>query len=191
MVMVRPRDGGFFYDDTEFASMLEDVRIFASEGVEGLVFGLLMPDGTIDTERCRILVEAAGEREKVFHRAFDLVPDWRKAMDELVAIGFDRILTSGQAPDALKGSETIREMVEYASGRIEILPGGGIRPHNVPYLLRATGCTQAHSSASRTNLDISVNANPAVRFRSFPEISEDEYTATDGETVKALLRMMR
>ena len=127
MAMIRPRDGGFCYTRLEFESMLRDVQILCEEGVDGVVFGVLTADGRVDTERCRILAEAAGDREKVFHRAFDVVPDWREAMEELIDIGFDRILTSGQSPNAILGAETIREMVTYSAGRIEILPGAGIR----------------------------------------------------------------
>lgn len=191
MVMVRPRDGGFCYTESEFASMLEDIQIFASEGADGLVFGVLNSDGTVDIERNRALIKAAGERQKVFHRAFDLVPDWRKAMDELVSLGFDRILTSGQSANALSGAETLKEMVQYSAGRIEILPGGGVRPHNIKDLLDYTGCTQAHSSAATVHTDTSCRANMSICFRSSTEIPEDQYSATDSEMVRALLCAIR
>ena len=191
MVMVRPRDGGFCYTDEEFETMLEDVRIFASEGVDGLVFGVLRADGTVDTERNRILVEAAGEKEKVFHRAFDVVPDWRKAIDELVELGFDRILTSGQAPSAPEGVATLGEMLPYADGRIEILPGGGIRPHNILSVLAESGCTQAHCSAGSVHIDPSCRANPKVHFGSTPDMPEDEYKITDTEKVKELVSLLK
>ncbi len=190
MVMIRPRDGGFCYSEAEFESMLEDLRFFVSEGVEGLVFGVLNDDGTLDIERNRLLVEAAGDRVKIFHRAFDLVPDWRKAMDELVELGFDRILTSGQKTDCIKGAENIKEMVKYAAGRIEILPGGGIRPENVNYILDRTGCSQLHSSASYLKKDVSCGGND-ISFRDISSVSDSEFKAVDTEKVRAMLKMIK
>ena len=187
MAMIRPRDGGFCYTSHEFESMILDMEAFISEGVEGFVFGILNPDGTVDTHRCRILCEKAGDREKVFHRAFDVVPDWRKAMDELIELGFNRILTSGQAASSIEGADTIKEMLEYAAGRIEILPGGGIRPHNIKTLIEITGCTQAHASAGSIRKDTSCAFNTAVHFGPLPDMPEDEYKVTDIEKVKALL----
>ena len=186
MVMVRPRDGGFCYTQREFDCMLEDVKAFAEAGAEGLVFGVLNSDGTVDMERNRALIKAAGERQKVFHRAFDVVPEWRTAMDQLVSLGFDRILTSGQAASALEGAETLREMLEYANGRIEILPGGGIRPYNVRDLLIKTGCTQVHASAGAVHKDPSCGANPRVHFGAMADMPEDEFKITSSEKVLEL-----
>jgi len=191
MAMVRPRDGGFCYTDREFAAMLEDIHSFCQEGVDGLVFGVLRPDGTVDVERCRILCEAAEDRQKVFHRAFDVVPDWRKAMDELIELGFNRILTSGQSPNSILGAETIREMRNYATERIEILPGGGIRAHNIKELLAKTGCTQAHASAGKKYKDTSCAANPEVHFGPLPNMPEDEYSVTDPDMVRNLLKTVK
>ena len=186
MVMIRPRDGGFCYTDREFNAMLSDIEAFGAEGVDGFVFGVLLPDGRIDEERNRILIEAAGNRQKVFHRAFDVVPNWREAMDTLVRLGFDRILTSGQAVNSILGAETIREMREYADGRIEILPGGGIRPHNISSLLSVTGCDQAHASAGTKHTDSSCHANPAVHFGAISDMPDDVYSVTDIQKVMDL-----
>lgn len=185
MAMVRPRCGGFCYTEREFESMLEDVSLFSGAGASGLVFGVLNSDGTLDARRNRMLVEAAGDREKVFHRAFDVVPDWRRAMDELIELGFDRILTSGQAPSAVEGAERLREMVDYAAGRIEILPGGGIRPHNIKELLEKTGCRQAHASAGIVCVDSSCHGAASVHFGA-EGMPEDQYTVTDVKKVRAL-----
>ena len=143
-------------------------------------------DGAIDVERNRLLINAAGNAIKVFHRAFDVVPDWKKAMDELVELGFDRILTSGQAADSIKGAETIREMLEYAAGRIEVLPGGGIRPHNIKQLLETTGCEQVHASAGTVHIDSSCHKNPSFSFGSSDAMAEDEYKLTDVKKVRSL-----
>lgn len=191
MAMVRPREGGFCYSEREFKGMLEDVRAFAEAGVEGIVFGVLLPDGRVDTERSRAIIEAAAGCVKVFHRAFDVVPDWREAMDQLVELGFDRILTSGQATNAVLGAETLKEMVRYAAGRIEILPGGGIRPHNIRDLLEYTGCTQVHASAGAKHTDTSCRGNPLVHFGGLADMPEDRYSVTDIGKVRALLLKIR
>ena len=185
IAMVRPREGGFCYTDAEFKCMLSDMASFVDLGVDGLVFGVLNSDGTVDYDRCAQLIKAAGDKVKVFHRAFDVVPDWKKAMEELIALGFNRILTSGQASNSIDGSETLKEMITYADGRIEILPGGGIRPHNVRKLIEISGCTQIHASASGKHKDTSCLANPNVYFGA-EGMPEDEFSVTDIEKVKAL-----
>ena len=187
MAMVRPREGGFCYTEREFAGMVKDVEALVNAGVEGVVFGVLHPDGTVDAERCRILKEAAGGAETVFHRAMDVTPDWRAALDTLMDIGITRVLTSGQAPSALLGAETLREMVERAGDRIQILAGGGIRPNNAARVAALTGCTQIHGSAGRKCTDPSCRANPDIHFGSPLYLPEDQFSMTDPERVRGLL----
>lgn len=186
MAMVRPRDGGFCYTEKEFQCMLNDVFDFAVLGIEGLVFGVLNADGTVDSVRCAQLVKAAGDRLKVFHRAFDVVPDWKKAMDELIELGFDRILTSGQRANSIEGAATLKEMIAYADGRIEILPAGGIRPNNVKELIEISGCNQIHASAGSKYKDSSCIGNPNVHFGSSVDMPEGEFSVTDIEKVRSL-----
>jgi copper homeostasis protein len=146
MVMVRPRGGDFCYSASEFETMLADTQALVEEGAEGIVFGILNADGTVDEKRCRKMMSAIGKVEAVFHKAMDEVPDWRLALDRLCALGIRRVLTSGQKPTAENGIATIREMFDYAAGRIEILPGGGVRAHNVRTIIEKTGCSQVHFS---------------------------------------------
>ena len=129
MAMIRPREGGFCYSEAEFAVCLEDGRTLLEAGADGLVFGFLREDGRVDEARTRQLTElarAAG-KDAVFHRAIDVVPDWREALDLLAELGVTRVLTSGQEPDVSQGTATVREMIRYAAGRIQILPGAGSR----------------------------------------------------------------
>ena len=150
MAMVRPRPGGFCYSDFEFKTMLADVRLFRDAGMEGIVFGILRQDGTVDRERCGELLAAAKGLAVVFHRAIDRCPDWRAALDTLCDLRFSRVLSSGQKNSAWEGKETLRDMRSYAAGRIEILPGAGIRAHNVCSVIEATGCNQVHFSMRKT-----------------------------------------
>ena len=155
MTMVRPREGGFCYTDAEFATAVEDGKLLLSHGADGLVFGFLHQDGTLDRERTAILADLArtAGREAVFHRAIDVVPDWRAALDELIALGVTRVLTSGQEPDVSLGTATVREMIEYAAGRIQILPGAGITARNMDRIIAETGCRQIHLAAHRPMSD--------------------------------------
>ena len=123
MVMIRPRAGGFCYTQTEVEVMLCDAKLAVEYGADGLVFGILTPDGSVDAERCKRMIEVAQGRQSVFHRAFDVTPDPLKALDQLIDLSFTRVLTSGQEKTASEGIELIRKVIEHASDRIEILPG--------------------------------------------------------------------
>ena len=164
MAMLRPREGGFCYSDTAFRTMLSDGEQLLASGADVLVFGCLTPEGEIDEPRVRALVALCGSRPAVFHRAIDVVPDWRRALEALIHCGVTRVLTSGQAKSAMLGAETIAQMVRFAQGAIEILPGAGVTPDNVLRLLEITGCTQVHLSRRRELRDTSTRANPSLRF---------------------------
>jgi len=125
MVMIRPRAGGFCYTQAEMEVMRHDAKLAVEYGADGLVFGILTPDGSVDTERCKWIIELAGGRQTVFHRAFDVTPDPLKVLDQLVDLGFTRVLTSGQEKTAPEGIELIRRLIVHAGDRIEILPGCG------------------------------------------------------------------
>lgn len=159
VVMIRPRAGGFAYDEYEFDSMLRDMDALGNAGIEGFVFGVLTEDGDIDRPRVAKLVQQAAGKATVFHRAFDFVRRPSRALEQLIDSGVVRILTSGGCETALLGADNILRLVEDAKGRIEILPGGGIRPENVELVLRKTLCNQAHVGASTVVLDPSLAAN--------------------------------
>ena len=185
MTMVRPRAAGFCYSDAEFATMKMDVEHAIGSGADGVVFGCLSADGTIDLSRTRVLRDLAGTRPTVFHRAFDFTPDPFRALDELIDCGVTRILTSGQQPTAVEGADLIRQLIEHARGRIEILPGSGIRAWNVEELLARTGCSQVHLSASKPICDPSAHARPQISFTR-PIPPEDSYHVTDASLVREI-----
>jgi copper homeostasis protein len=147
VTMLRPRAGGFRYDCHEFAAMVGDAERFLDLGVAGIVFGVLDDRGGVDAARCRELVQLAGAAQTVFHRAVDFVADQRAGVDALIETGVSRVLTSGGRPTAAEGALAIRELVGRASGRIEIMPGGGINAGNVVEIVRTTGCAQIHVGA--------------------------------------------
>jgi len=144
-VLVRPRPGGFHYSPGKFSTLRRDAEWFLSQGAGGIVVGALTGDNRIDFDRCAELARNASGRA-AFHRAFDCIADRLTALDELIELGFRRVLTSGGAATAIEGADGIAKLIEAARGRIEVLPGGGVSPANVEELIRRTGCTQVHGS---------------------------------------------
>lgn len=146
-VIIRPRGGDFLYSDTEFAVMKADIAFCKDAGVDGVVIGLLKADGQIDVERTAELIALARPLSVTFHRAFDVCADPFVALEQLVALGVDRILTSGQASTVLEGSEMIEALISRAAGRIGILPGGGITPRNLERIVNLIKPKEVHMVA--------------------------------------------
>jgi len=189
MAMVRPRAGGFCYSGTDFAAMQRDASLLLEHGADGVVFGILDSDGSVDTRRCGKMIELANGRTTVFHRAFDVVPDPMRALDELIEVGFTRVLTSGQQKTAVEGSEPIRKLIDQARGRIEVLPGGGVRAHNVLRLVDTTHCTQVHMTAFSARTDPSTSISP-LTFGSVPGSPSSSYEHVDRETVRQMREIL-
>jgi len=144
-VMIRPRGGSFVYSTAELAEMTRDIERARTMGIGGIVTGVLEPDGGVDVDRTRSLVESAAGLPVTFHRAFDRIRNLPDALEQLIAIGVARVLTSGGAPTALDGASAIAALVAKARGRITILAGGGVREHNVCDLVAQTGVAEVHS----------------------------------------------
>lgn len=187
MVMIRPRGAGFYYTEAEFEAMLKDAEIFAENGADGIVFGFLNEDGTADYERCKKMLDAIGEKETVFHRAIDVVPNCLETVDKLAELGVNRILTSGQEPSSFEGAPMIREMVKTAAGRIEILPGGGIRKNNVKRLVKETGVTQVHFAGHGIRMDNSTGKNTRIYFGGALYPPEDRHEIADLDRLKNII----
>ncbi len=147
--IIRPRGGDFLYTADEFRAMQEDIRIMGKEGVDGVVFGLLTPDGQVDKERTRALVELARPMEVTFHRALDMTSDPERALEDVIACGVQRVLTSGGASSAWAGRKRLQAMVQQAAERTTIVVGGGVRPAQISRLMASTGATEFHSSMRR------------------------------------------
>jgi copper homeostasis protein len=144
MAMVRPRGGDFCYSDVEFLVMREDLAAARELGANGIVLGLLNPDGTIDRDRTRELVALARPLPVTFHRAFDMTRDPFQALDTLIELGVERVLTSGQEPSVIEGLDLIAELVKRAAGRIIVMPGGGITDRNVSRVVAEAGVRELH-----------------------------------------------
>jgi copper homeostasis protein len=144
--IIRPRGGDFLYGKDEFGIMAKDIQYCKQTGCDGVVLGLLNIDGTIDLIRTGDLVELAYPMGVTFHRAFDRCRDPFEALEELIEVGCERILTSGQQPAAPQGVDLIAELNKAADGRITIMPGSGVRKDNIKLIAEKTGCTEFHSS---------------------------------------------
>jgi copper homeostasis protein len=191
VVMIRPRPAGFAYSEAEFQVMLRDTDLALAHGADGIAFGILMADGRIDTDRCRILREKVGDRDAVFHRAFDVTPDAGAALEQLIGLGFRRVMTSGQRPTALQGAGMIKTLMRRAAGRIEVLPAAGINARTVSELLTQTGCEQIHASLRGKRVDSSTRSRPDVTFSSSIASGESEFEATDPAAVAELVGIIR
>lgn len=146
-VLIRPRGGDFLYTPEEVDAMVEDIRACREAGAHGVVIGALTPDGDIDLPACRRMVEAAGDMSVTFHRAFDLCRDADEALEAIIGLGCDRLLTSGQAASALEGVDLLRRLHDKAAGRLIILAGGGVSPDNAAEILEKSGTNEVHASA--------------------------------------------
>lgn len=173
MCMDRPRSAGFCYDSTELEVMADDAKILLENGADGIVFGALNPDHTVNEEFVRRMTRMIHEAGKiaVFHRAFDETRDPDEACRTLISCGVDRILTSGQQETVLKGAELVHHLIETYGDEIEILPGCGISAANVQEVLKITGSDQFHMTAKSMRMDTSAyaavdakNLNAVYRF---------------------------
>ena len=185
-VIIRPRGGDFLYDSHEIACMEEDIRTCRRIGVDGVVIGALTAEGDIDTATCKRLINAADGMSITFHRAFDMCRNPQKALEELIALGCHRVLTSGQAPTAEAGTALLGELVEQADGRIIIMPGCGVNSNNAARILQATGANEIHASARKSVGSGMIYRNSSV---SMGNSDSDEYARkeTDVNEVRAIV----
>ncbi|HVS96819.1 MAG TPA: copper homeostasis protein CutC [Puia sp.] len=145
--IIRPRGGDFLYSDEEYAVMQRDIAYCKTAGCNGVVFGILKADGSVDTARCARLVELAYPMGVTFHRAFDWAANPFEAMETIIRMGCERILTSGGRPTAEEGAQLIDQLVRESDDRIVIMPGSGVRASNIADLAEKTGATEFHTSA--------------------------------------------
>ena len=186
-VIIRPRGGDFLYTQAEIEAMLLDIEMCKQLHVHGVVFGCLTKEGDIDIPLMKKLIEAAKPLSVTCHRAFDVCRDPFMALEQLIELGCDRILTSGQQPDAVKGISLLAELVKRAAGRIIIMPGCGVRENNIEQIEAETGATEFHTSARSVVYSRMEYRNENVPMGSSAVSSEFETVQTDRMKVEAYL----
>ena len=147
-VIIRPRGGDFLYSDLEMEIMKKDIQNVKELGADGVVIGMLTAGGQVDTKRCAELIELARPMNVTFHRAFDMTSNPFQALEDIISLGCERILTSGQQRTAIEGKELISQLHEKAAGRIIIMPGGGLDEYNLDQMT-ACGISECHVSARK------------------------------------------
>ena len=184
--MVRPRGGDFVYDETEKQTMLAEARSLIAQGVHGIVVGALKPNGDLDVEFMREFRKIAGDRELTCHRAIDVSRDPIQVMEELIGIGFNRILSSGGKNKALDGIENLAELVAASKGRIQIMAGSGVNPVNCLDFVQV-GVNAVHLSARTTRNSEMEYRRPGISMGGVAEISEFEVAYSSEEIIRAAI----
>jgi len=186
-VIIRPRGGDFVYSDMEIEIMLQDIAFCKQIGVDGVVLGVLTPDGNVDIFNTKRLTQAAFPMNVTFHRAFDMVADPYKALEDIILCGCDRILTSGLQNKAIEGKDMIASLVTQADNRIIIIAGSGINDQNAASLVRYTDVKEIHTSSKTAYQSKMVFRNPNVFMGGIPQIPEYEKYVTDALKIKAIV----
>ena len=183
-VLIRPRAGDFIYTPVELDVMEHDIMYAVKAGAKGIVTGALTADGRVDMEACRRLIARAPDLDNTFHRAFDLTADPFEALEEIIRLGFRRILTSGQASSALEGADLISRLHRQAAGRIIIMAGAGVTPANAAEILRLSHADEIHASArSRIKSAMRTSGNASMGSA---DAADGSRLATDTATVAAI-----
>lgn len=187
-VMIRPRGGDFCYSDIEFEIMKKDVEIATGLGADGIVFGILNPDGTVDVDRCEEIAELAAPMSITFHRAFDMTADPFRALETLKDLGIHRVLTSGQRASAVEGAALIAELVKAAGDAIIIMPGVGIDEMNIRQLIDETGAKEFHVLAQKKVESPMIFRNEKAFMGTNPDLPEYETLLTDWERIREICK---
>ena len=181
--IIRPRGGDFLYSETEFEIMKADVQLCKDLDCNGVVIGILLPNGTVDKERCKQLVDIAYPMGVSFHRAFDRTADPFKALEDIISIGCERILTSGQKPSVNEGMQLLVDLVQQANKRIIIMPGSGVRAENIVALANQTNALEFHTSAR-------ININSKMEFINNSMNEQLITVAADSNEIKRIIEQL-
>lgn len=185
-VMIRPRGGDFYYSSYEFHSMKRDISQCQKLSVDGIVFGILNTDGTIDKKRCKELIAQARPLKVTCHRAFDMTRDPFEALEDCIDVGFDRILTSGQRAVASDGADLIGELIRKAGGRISIMPGSGVNENTVEAIVSTSHATEIHFSATAFRNSSMVFRNANIAGMGVEEGAEFKLRIVDPARIKRI-----
>ena len=185
-VIIRPRGGDFLYSDLEVERMAADIAVCRELGVDGVVFGCLKADGTLDMDKNRYLMQCSHGMSVTLHRAFDRAADPVQAQEDAIALGFDRILTSGQQPKAIQGVELLAQLHREAAGRIILMAGSGVTEENIRDIREATGLTEFHFSAREPHPSAMQYVNPNL-YMGRPGANEAALDYTTSRRVAATI----
>ncbi|WP_250435272.1 copper homeostasis protein CutC [Hanstruepera flava] len=178
-VLIRPRSGNFYYTSAEFEIIKQDIQICKDLGCHGIVSGVLNIDNAIDIKRTQELVELSKPLQFTFHRAFDCVPNPQESLEQLIQLGVERVLTSGQKPNAMEGINLLKELKEQAKNKIKILVGSGINSENV-YQFKKAGFEEIHASASKV-----INDESSIYFGNTAQ------TVSDVDKINSILKIIQ
>lgn len=192
-VLIRPRNGDFLYSNQEYEIMKKEVDFCRQSGVDGVVFGILMSDGSVDYERTISLVDRSWPMSVTFHRAFDLCREPEKGLEDIIGCGAHRVLTSGQKNTAAEGTDLIGRLVGISAGRIIVMPGSGLNDSNIKDVAEKTGAAEFHLSARKEingmmhymKKGISMSGNPSM-----PEYSRKIADADKINKIRQILSSM-
>lgn len=187
--IIRPRFGDFCYTDLEFEEIKRQVVSMKNHGADGVVIGILKPDGSLDKEKMKLLVDLAKPMNVVLHRAFDVCRDPFEALEVAKSLGLQAILTSGQKETALEGAELIAELIKKANGEIDIMPGGGIDTDNILAVLEKTHATSYHM-AGRSDKESPMTYRKEGVSMGLPILSEYALFATDETKIREAKRIL-
>lgn len=188
--MIRPRGGEFCYSELEYELMKDDVAMAKSLGADGVVFGFLMEDGTIDCKRTGELIRLAAPMSVTFHRAFDKVKDPVLSLKSLIEVGADRVLTSGHKPTAFDGKELITSLIDHAKDKITIMPGSGVNTNNVLELLSHTGAKEVHLSGKFLRQG-KMGYKNNIKMNALANIEEDSFFETDVNIIREIIEKLQ
>ncbi|RLD49902.1 MAG: copper homeostasis protein CutC [Bacteroidetes bacterium] len=189
-VMIRPRGSDFYYSDLEFEIMKRDIEFCKKLGVDGVVFGILLPDGNVDIKRLKQLVQLSSPMSITFHRAFDMTPNPFQSLEEIIELGIDRILTAGQKNTAIEGKKIIGKLISKAEGRIIIMPGSGINEDNILELKKGTGATEFHLSGHKKTESKMTYRKNGIFMGGIPQVPEYEIRVTDENHIREIIRLI-
>ena len=187
--MIRPRGGDFCYSENEISVMQADIRMAKELGCEGIVLGILQPNGEVNIAQTKALVDLAKPMQVTFHRAIDMTPDYLKALEDIIEAGCDRILTSGQKNTAMKGIEAIEKLVKQANNRIEIMAGSGLNASNVQTLIH-TGVNALHLTGKSIRDSEMIYRKEGVTMGGLSEVPEYEIVYSDFKKIQAVAEVV-
>lgn len=189
-VIIRPRGGDFLYSDDEFEIMRRDIEICGEAGVNGIVLGLLTATGQIDTERTARLIEFASPMQVTFHRAFDMCRDPFSGLEDIIASGATRILTSGQKNKVNEGLGLVNELVKKAADRIIIMPGSGIDEYNIKLVAQSTGAKQFHLTGRKIIESSMEFRMSGVSMGGHPDVQEFSRKVADVDKIRRIKEIL-